>query len=149
MSKLWLKHQKFMKGNAGFSLVELIIVIAIMAALVAILAPQYLKYVDKSRKAADAATAEEILTACKVAATESTCADSFTATWNGTTLVIAAVTSGADVAAEQGLVATNLGTTYGSGIAIAAKYSSPTTYVVTVTTGATPSVAVTTAGWFS
>jgi len=40
MLKLWKKHQKFLKGDAGFSLVELIIVIAIMAALIAILAPQ-------------------------------------------------------------------------------------------------------------
>jgi type IV pilus assembly protein PilA len=40
-------------GNKGFSLVELIIVIAIMAVLVAILAPQYIKYVEKSRIAAD------------------------------------------------------------------------------------------------
>lgn len=39
--------------NDGFSLVELIIVIAIMAILVAILAPQYIKYVEKSRLAAD------------------------------------------------------------------------------------------------
>lgn len=39
--------------NKGFSLVELIIVIAIMAVLVGVLAPQYLKYVEKSRVATD------------------------------------------------------------------------------------------------
>ena len=65
MQKLWQKHQKFMKGNAGFSLVELIIVIAIMAALVAILAPQYIKYVSKSRDAALQASGEEVLAAAK------------------------------------------------------------------------------------
>lgn len=70
MSKLWLKHQKFLKGNAGFSLVELIIVIAIMAALIAILAPQYLKYVEKSRIAADQTSLNEIATSLKVAATD-------------------------------------------------------------------------------
>lgn len=40
-------------NNKGFSLVELIIVIAIMAVLVGVLAPQYLKYVDKSKKGVD------------------------------------------------------------------------------------------------
>jgi prepilin-type N-terminal cleavage/methylation domain-containing protein len=41
--------RNFIRCNRGFSLVELIVVIAIMAALVAILAPQYIKYVRKSR----------------------------------------------------------------------------------------------------
>ncbi len=40
---------KKIKNNSGFSLVELIIVIAIMAVLVGLLAPQYIKYVEKSR----------------------------------------------------------------------------------------------------
>lgn len=40
-------------NNKGFSLVELIIVIAIMAVLIGVLAPQYLKYVEKSRQSAD------------------------------------------------------------------------------------------------
>ncbi len=66
MSKLWLKHQKFLKGNAGFSLVELIIVIAIMAALVAILAPQYIKYVDKAREQADETAISEVRHICEV-----------------------------------------------------------------------------------
>jgi prepilin-type N-terminal cleavage/methylation domain-containing protein len=40
--------------NKGFTLVELIIVIAIIAVLAAVLAPQYIKYVEKSKAAADA-----------------------------------------------------------------------------------------------
>lgn len=40
-------------NNKGFSLVETIIVIAIMAILAAALAPQLIKYLEKSRDAAD------------------------------------------------------------------------------------------------
>lgn len=60
------KIQKFM-NKKGFSLVELIIVIAIMAALIAVLAPQYLKYVNKSRKTADQSSVDEVVTAMKIA----------------------------------------------------------------------------------
>jgi type IV pilus assembly protein PilA len=48
------------KNNKGFSLVELIIVIAIMAVLVGVLAPQFIKYVEQSRKSRDIQTAQEI-----------------------------------------------------------------------------------------
>lgn len=46
--------------NKGFSLVELIIVIAIMAVLVGVLAPQFMKYVEQSRKSTDIQNAEMI-----------------------------------------------------------------------------------------
>lgn len=49
--------------NKGFSLVELIIVIAIMAVLVGVLAPQFIKYVEQSRKSTDIQNAENIKTA--------------------------------------------------------------------------------------
>lgn len=57
-------------SNKGFSLVELIIVIAIMAILVGVLAPQYLKYVEKSRHSADADTLDSLYTACTTAASD-------------------------------------------------------------------------------
>lgn len=57
-------------NNKGFSLVELIIVIAIMAILVVVLAPQYLKYVEKSRVSSDAQTAVEFESALSVLASD-------------------------------------------------------------------------------
>ncbi len=50
-----------MKNNKGFSLVELIIVIAIMAVLVGVMAPQYIKYVEKSRISTDDSNASSLL----------------------------------------------------------------------------------------
>ena len=63
-----------MKGiktnNKGFSLVELIIVIAIMAILVAVLAPQYLKYVERSRYSRDIQMVDQLYTAVQAACAE-------------------------------------------------------------------------------
>ena len=54
------------KNNKGFTLVELVIVIVILAILVGLLAPQYTKYVEKSRKSADASNMDEIIKAIEV-----------------------------------------------------------------------------------
>lgn len=59
-----------MKNNKGFSLVELIIVIAIMAILIGVLAPQYIKYVEKSRVSADEDCADALLNAAMTACTD-------------------------------------------------------------------------------
>ena len=53
-------------NNKGFSLVELIIVIAIMAILIVVLAPQYLKYVEKSRNSTDLQSATEFKDAIEI-----------------------------------------------------------------------------------
>lgn len=53
-------------NNKGFSLVELIIVIAIMAVLIGVLAPQYLRYVERSRTATDQDNVTAIVSAIQV-----------------------------------------------------------------------------------
>lgn len=59
-------------NNKGFSLVELIIVVAIMAVLIGVLAPQYLKYVEKSRESADLDNYQAMITAIQVYYTDPT-----------------------------------------------------------------------------
>lgn len=55
-------------NNKGFSLVELIIVIAIMAVLIAVLAPQFIRYVERSRYQKDMTAVGELQHAMQVAA---------------------------------------------------------------------------------
>lgn len=55
-----------MKNNKGFSLVELIIVVAIMAVLMGILAPQYIRYVEKTRIRADDSIVADIDKAAQI-----------------------------------------------------------------------------------
>lgn len=57
-------------NNKGFSLVELIIVIAIMAILLVVLAPQYLKYVERSRNSTDLQNAAEFVSAIQIYAAD-------------------------------------------------------------------------------
>lgn len=54
-------------NNKGFSLVELIIVIAIMAVLMGVLAPQFIKYVESSRKQKDLSACGEVANAAQIA----------------------------------------------------------------------------------
>lgn len=54
-------------ANKGFSLVELIIVVAIMAVLMGVLAPQYMRYVERTRLQKDNSAIAEIANAAKIA----------------------------------------------------------------------------------
>ena len=57
-------------NNKGFSLIELIIVMAIMAILTVAIAPQYLKYVERSRKSTDVQTMASVVTAIEIYAAD-------------------------------------------------------------------------------
>lgn len=64
--------KKLQKNNKGFSLVELIIVIAIMAVLMTVLAPQFLRYVERSRFQKDMSAVGELENAMKIATSNET-----------------------------------------------------------------------------
>ena len=51
------------KNNKGFSLIELIIAIAILVILTGLLAPQFMKYIEKSREAKDMQSLDTVYSA--------------------------------------------------------------------------------------
>ena len=79
--------KKIRQDDKGFTLVELIIVIAIIAILSAVAAPQYVKYVERSRISSDMDTASAIESAVAVLCAEGTVsnADSDYVTWDVST----------------------------------------------------------------
>lgn len=75
-------------NNKGFSLVELIIVIAIMAILIGVLAPQYLKFVERSRKSTDKQNVDEIVRAVEIYAADPEASPQIVTDDTGTTLTL-------------------------------------------------------------
>ncbi len=65
-----MKREQKSLTNKGFSLVELIIVVAIMAVLIGVLAPQYLRYVEKTRLQRDNTGISDFANVLKISATE-------------------------------------------------------------------------------
>lgn len=55
------------RDNKGFSLIELIIAIAILVILTGLLAPQFMRYMEKSREAKDLQTLDTFYSAVQVA----------------------------------------------------------------------------------
>lgn len=86
-------------NNKGFSLVELIIVIAIMAILIVVLAPQYLKYVERSRNSTDLQSATEFKDACEIYAADPEADTPFE---KGDTFTITATNTGSTLGSDNG-----------------------------------------------
>lgn len=137
MQKVLAKYKGMAKKkkNGGFTLVELIIVIAIIAVLVAILAPQYLQYVEKSKIAADDSTADQILSAVKVAVADDTLTLSpgtDTVTWahaaTGSTVTVANTATAADASAIANLLQTSMNTSFTSDVANLTSYIKSSKY---------------------
>ena len=83
----FLKDRK-KKDNKGFTLVELVVVIAILAILVGLLAPQYTRYVEKSRKSADVSNMDELVRAVQVYAVDNGVAKGATAAETSLTITL-------------------------------------------------------------
>lgn len=102
-----------MKNNKGFSLVELIIVIAIMAVLIGVMAPQYIKYVEKSRISTDDDNAAEVLGAVTTALSDETVnaklsAQNYMVTWDTNGNITASGVAELDAEVKDTLGATSI-----------------------------------------
>ena len=82
------------KKNAGFSLVELIVVVLIMAIIAVALAPQVMKWVENSRIASDLQTRTDIEDHCILAIADP---DAFEMVKSGGYEIIIEKTTGGDV----------------------------------------------------
>lgn len=96
------------KNNKGFTLVELVVVVAILAILVGLLAPQYTKYVERSRKAADVANLDSLVKAVEVAVADNVYSDLVPTTGTNTVIIKINRNSVSASAANNGILATAL-----------------------------------------
>lgn len=81
------------KSNKGFSLIELIIAIAILVILTGLLAPQFMKYIEKSRLAKDLQALDSVYTAVQGSIADETAYQALVDTYK----------SGANPPIEEGL----------------------------------------------
>jgi type IV pilus assembly protein PilA len=129
-------------NNKGFSLVELIIVIAIMAVLVGVLAPQYLKYVESSRKQKDESAVGEVLNAVKIACSVE---DVYKTLASGQTVKVS--DNNIDCGSNTAL-STEIGYTItASDIEFTSKAYAGKTYTITITIDSTTGVVSVTGAW--
>lgn len=121
-------------NNKGFSLVELIIVIAIMAVLVAVLAPQYIKYVEKSRVQVDESAVGEAIRATELAITDITVYDKLpTTVITGKTYVATVtITDGTTITSTVDELAAEVKNTVGDSITMKSKTHDGETYTIEV-----------------
>lgn len=94
-------------NDRGFSLIELIIVITIMGILVGVLTPMFVKYVDKSKKAKDVYTADQIARAVNVAFVENPEAYDVFQMWTGRSCNVTVMEKGVPVSYTVYRVASN------------------------------------------
>lgn len=123
------KKQKSLT-NKGFSLVELIIVIAIMAVLVGVLAPQYIKYLDKSKISADKQLTDSIRQAMTTTMLDPEITDAPAKSSNGDIIGGSPATIGATGYWHE--VYSILGVTNAAALAGEYKYASPNSVKYTV-----------------
>ena len=123
------KKQKSLT-NKGFSLVELIIVIAIMAVLVGVLAPQYIKYLDKSKISSDKQLTDNVRQAMTTTLLDPNVTGAPAKSSSGNLI------GGASVATPTGTTWTEvysvLGLADSSKLAAEYKYASPTSVTYTI-----------------
>jgi type IV pilus assembly protein PilA len=115
-----MKKLQRLKSKKGFSLVELLIVIAIMAVLVGILAPQYIRYVERSRQSADIQVVNSIATAIRTTSLDTMYEEdmptglgaTITVTWasngNGDIIVTDAAAGTGGAAGDTGAIAESI-----------------------------------------
>jgi prepilin-type N-terminal cleavage/methylation domain-containing protein len=111
-------------NNKGFSLIELIIAIAILVILTGMLAPQFMRYIEKSREAKDMQTLDTVYEAVQAAMTEEAVYDEVidAATTNGATSVTYLVNDIDDSTALGAELKASLGTL--SDVALVSKAAS-------------------------
>ena len=119
-----------MKNNKGFSLVELIIVIAIMAVLIGVLAPQYLRYVEKSKKQADLSAVADVYNAVKIAYSD----PEFQSKLSADTI---SLTNGCDIATQcHSTIGNDIAKTCGTTLSLTSNTYKNTTFTITITLNA-------------